>query len=312
MTQRDQHFAMSLLDDLRRAQAEIIVTLETTAIPMCGLPLFPSIPRERAVSMMGTLMSNAQWETTGPAFRAVQEWIEAHWADGGKTRSPDGTIAANPELGSQWTDTRFDHETAAKKLILAASLYGAETVAECALKFADHGMIEGHSVYLLKGPSLSQRIRLDDYCTLIPYGEAWRRRVEAQVWSPPDGMMPWPPEQTADTNVCALECRVLYRPDMRGKTGALFARPLTKLGVEPLTLLLGLAWGNGLRLFGGWRMNPIPVGEVLPYKYAIMHGGGERLLSVQLSLIKHRTGANPFPVDEVGKLIRSYSNLSAK
>ena len=263
---------MSILDLLRRAQEEIVVTLEregkTFVVTMDGPP--QSIGRLHGINVIGELVNKARWETAATAFQAVQGWIEAHWEAGRVTTPPEGTVIIDQGYGPHGEE-QLAASTAAKRLIVAASLYGAEAVAKCATEFAAHGLIEARSIHLLKGPSISQEIRLDEHCTLLPYREALRRISEANTWHDLEGMR-WPSEQ--DDSVCALECRRFECRSLWGDKNEHYGSPLTKLGPEILPLMLGLVWGNGLRQLGHWHFVPAPIGEALPFRYGPFGGGG--------------------------------------
>ena len=171
---------MGIRNLLSRAREEIAVSLEherkTAVVTLNRLP--PPASRLEGIQVIGRLVKEAKWETAAPAFRAVQRWVEECWAEGRKTHPPEGTVRSEEWYGQRGL-AQLDHPTAAKRLIAAAGLYGAETVAQRAEEFAAHGLIEVHTVYLLKGPPIAQEMRLDDYCALVPYREGRRRIFDA-------------------------------------------------------------------------------------------------------------------------------------
>ena len=202
---------------------------------------------------------------------------------------------------------QLDHPTAAKRLIAAASLYGAEAVANCAEEFAAHGLIEFHTVYLLKGPPITQEVRLDDYCALVPYREGRRRIDETHAGPLMEGMR-WPAEQ--DSNVCALVCRSFERRGPRGYVEERYASPLMKFGRETLALVLGLVWGNGLRVFGDWPFVPMPIGETLPFPDGpFERGGGLQRVELPPEGYGPEARQRPVPTEELAVLMASYAGL---
>ena len=252
----------SIKNRLRRARAGLVVTLEvsgkTERLKMSELP--PSYPGSESNDITRVLLRHGGWQTDASAFVAVQDWIDVHWRTERATEAPAGTVTTSDRFG-QRSEFQLDVTSAARKLIVAAARFGLETVAKYAKEFASHGMIEARSLYLLKGPAIGQVERLDDYCSIVPYGEARQRSITHGVL-PPMMLDQWP-RDPAD-NVCALECRTFERRTLHGTENALFASPLLRDGPGTLALMLGLVWGNGLRVFGNWHRVSAPGSVPLP------------------------------------------------
>lgn len=295
-------------DLLNRAKDEVAVALadesKTGAVTMNSLA--PPASRLDGINVIARLVDKAKWETAAPVFQAVREWVEENWAEGRAMNPPEGLVSVNEGSGLPGEE-QLDAPTAAKRLIVAASLYGAEAVAKCAVEFGSHGLIEVHTVYPMKGPPISREIRLDDYCSLIPYREGRRRISEAAEGPMLEGMR-WPAEQ--DSNVCALACRSFERKGREGHRGEWYASPLMKFGPRVLELLLGLVWGNGLRLFGDWPFVPTLIGAALPYRYSLLNGRGG-LGKVDLPLVGcgPESRQRPVPTEELAALMNSYGEL---
>ena len=147
------------LDDigkrLERAQTELVVSLKvgekTEFLTMNELPA--SYWGWESMRMTRRLVSEGEWQTAASAFKGVHEWIEAYWNTERATAAPARTVTTGVRFG-QPSEAQLDATTAARKLIVAAALYGSATVAKYAIEFAFHGMIEVRSIYLLKGPSI--------------------------------------------------------------------------------------------------------------------------------------------------------------
>ena len=295
---------------LRRAQEELFVALKvrdnTVILPMNEPP-----PLDRpwdATTTIRRLVIDGDWQTAAPAFRDIQEWVAACWNAERAAEAPVRTVITGDRFG-QRSETQLDATTAARKLIVAAALYGSEAVAKYAAEFASHGMIELRSIYLLKGPSIGEAKRLDDYCSLLPYREALRRS-NAHPTLPPTKIDRWPPDST--DNVCALESRSFERRTPHGTENELYTSPLLRYGLETLALVLGLVWGTGLRVFGSSHAVPAPAAAALPFLHAAFSGG---LLATQrIDLALHGFGPNskqrPLATAELVQLMDAYAGLS--
>ena len=131
-------------------------------------------------------------------------------------------------------------------------------------------MIEVHFIYLLRGPPMGDPKPLDEYCTLLPFGEALQR-IHAET-DRGDLMSTWPSPE-AD-NVCAIHGRYFEHGGLRSEANARYTSPLLREGPEQLALLLGLVWGSGFRVFGNWNIVPGAAAAALPFRHAIL--GRER------------------------------------
>ena len=203
-----------------------------------------------------------EWLAAVPSLRNVQSWVDVHWVAERQTQPPWGTVSTGDEWGNQG-EVQLDALTAACKLLLAAAGHGAETAGRYATEFAAHGMIEVRSFYLLKGQPLSKAKSLDDYCALVPYREALEQVKAAASAQYVEEPRYWPPESADD--ICALEARSF---EHRGLAANDFERRVSRLlqsGPETLALILGLVWGAGFRVFGGWHDVAEPVAATLPF-----------------------------------------------
>ena len=180
-------------------------TLEQfTALPEIGEKISIGVPLSsgqlnRVVKNMSKW--GKEWLETVPALQDVKDWVEVHWDTERQTEPPAGTVSDGEKWGNNG-DVQLDSLTATCKLLLAAAGHGVETVAKCAREFAEHGMIEVRSFYLLKGASVLDATPLDDYCILLSYRDAMQK-VKAQLslhFSDED--LWWPPEQATNV-VCA-------------------------------------------------------------------------------------------------------------
>ena len=142
-----------------------------------------------------------------PAFQDLQSWAEIHWGMNRELSLPPGTVQSSPPL-QQFVETQIDGSTAACKLLLAAVEHGVEAVSRHALEFSKHGAVESYQVFFLRGLSITSARPLDDYCTLLPYGEALRK-VQPDDHPVAEFRINWPPEDTA--NICALGVRYFER-----------------------------------------------------------------------------------------------------
>ena len=270
--------------------------------PAIGIPV-DRLAFKKAVERL--LDRRNEWLADVPAMQGLQDWVETHWDPERQPQPPAGTVSA----GTEWVDrgeVQLDALSAACKLLLAAVVYGVDTVAKHAMEFAAHGMIEVRYIYLMKGPSVSNARSLDDYCTLLPYPEVMD--IDSSDQLPPGGIQ-WPPVNT--DNVCALDVRSFER---RGVVAADHQRresPLLQCGTEVLTLILGLVWRRGYRVFGGWRGVSEPVAATLPFTNTTASRG--RWTSQTLLTMPGFTQPSPIrPLNraELRELIRRYADLA--
>ena len=111
-------------------------------------------------------LDDGHWQTEGPGFKQLREWVECHWNPKDDKEGPNGAVATGDDWGVQ-RENQLDSVAATKKLIVAAKLYGREQVSKCAADFASHGMIEVRRICLLKGPPIEATKPLDDFCSLL-------------------------------------------------------------------------------------------------------------------------------------------------
>ncbi len=290
-------------DLLLHATHEITVQIKagdnTQSLPMAAVPdsFRRRVQQQRVVI-------NGMWPAHSPALQTIHQWIEAHWSPDRTTQRPPGTVVT----GQHWAlqcEPRLDDVISSRKMVVAAALYGAETVARYAIDFARHGMVESQEVFLLKGPSVSQPKRLDDYCTLLPYRQALRRTNSAFDTS---SSFPSPPENAG--GICALECTQFVRADPHPTfEDEWFGTPLIQDGPETLALVMGLVWGTGLRLIQRLQWTPVAAEAVLPFW--MLSGGGASAYPVELlpegfpRLSKQR----PLPTHELFELMGKYHDL---
>lgn len=205
------------------------------------------------------LINDGDWTAHAPALQQIQQWIELHWNAERPTQHPPGTVLTDTRTAPQ-CGPRLDDATATRKLVVAAALYGPETVAGYAVDFARHGLVEIRSIYLLKGPSIGKPTCLDAYCSLLPYREALSR-IRSSF---PSGTFRSPPDNV--DGVCALQCKFFGNPinDPIDENNC-FASPLLHNEVEALALVTGLVWGTGLRIVEAFHATPVAVEAVLPF-----------------------------------------------
>lgn len=297
----------SVSDRLNQARNEtqVVVTIEgrPRIVEMCSTDVPESCWAGRS-SMDRFLSPASNWKTAGPGFRHLQEWVEVHWNPNEARPPPSGTVAARECWGHG--ESRLDAATATRKLIAAGHLYGTQHAARTAAEFAKHGMIEVHNIYLLRGPPMSKPKPLDEYCTLLPYGEALRR-IDAET-DRGDMMSPWPAPD-AD-NVCALQVRYFDHGGLRCEANARYTSPLLRDGPEQLALLLGLVWGSGFRVFGNWHAVPGAAAAALPFRYSTLGGNGSRSVTLTLRGYGPRLRDRPLAVGELHNLAIRYSKSS--
>ena len=247
------------------------------------------------------IVRGGEWTDGAGVYQEIQNWIETHWSAGQETEAPTGHVASKRPVQFAPRD-RLDTPTAARKLILAAMLHGPKAAAGSAKRFAQTGLLEVESVYLMKGPAIAKAVDLDESCTLIPYREAVRFR-ESLLDLPPRET--WPPEH-AD-GICALRARGFESPD----SGRVYMSPLLRPGhPEALALLLGVAWGDGYTVFGHWHLVPLVTSAALPF-WSIGPIGGSfqraTLLPLQMgeSFVKKR----PLASEELVELVAAHARL---
>jgi hypothetical protein len=242
---------------LRRAQANTFVVTDEGTTTLTSLTRSAVSDPHQAILLLNRWMNDGTWQTSGSSFRCLQDWIASNWKYEAERPAPARTVAI-PRRWWQRVEFELDPEAAARKLLAAAALYGPDRVGGYAGDFAKHGMIEVHSVYLLKGAPIQEVKPLDEYCTLLPYREALRRMDSFMPFADPR----WPPPH-AD-NICALECRGFQRRSLHEANKAAYTSPLLREGPEHLALLLGLTWGAAFRVFGSCHGVPAPVAATLP------------------------------------------------
>ena len=276
------------------------------ALPRAGEPAI-GIPVDRVAfkkAVEKLLDRRNEWLAAVPAMQGLQDWVEAHWDPERQTQPPAGTVSA----GTEWVargEVQLDALSAACKLLLAAVVYGADIVAKHAMEFAAHGMIEVRCIYLMKGPSVSSARSLDDYCTLLPYPEVMN--IDSSDQLPPGGIQ-WPPANT--DNVCALDVRSFERRGVVAADHQHRESPLLQCGTEVLTLILGLVWGRGYRVFGGWRGVAEPVAATLPFSNTTASRGrwtSQTLLT--MPGFRQPSPSRPLNRAELRELIRRYAGL---
>ena len=157
-----------IVECLKQAQEESRIVLTINGIPNieemgeCDPP--ESIWKGRRA--MDRFLDEGTWQTEGPGFKQLREWVEFHWNPKDDKEGPNGAVATGDDWGIR-RENQLDSVTATKKLIVAAKLYGREQVSKCAADFASHGMIEVRRICLLKGPPIEATKPLDDFCSLL-------------------------------------------------------------------------------------------------------------------------------------------------
>ena len=150
---------------------------------------------------------------------------------------------------------------------------------------------------------MSEPKPLDEFCTLLPYGEALKR-IDAETDR--GDLMPRWPEPDAD-NVCALQARYFDHGSLRCEANARYASPLLKDGPEELALLLGLVWGSGFRVFGNWYAVPGAAAAALPFRHVMLGGTGGQSVALTLQGYGSRLQNRPLAVRELHDLAIRYS-----
>ncbi|MYF40199.1 MAG: hypothetical protein F4221_05005 [Rhodothermaceae bacterium] len=250
-----------------------------------------------------------EWLTAVPSLQNLRDWIDTQWDTARQSLPPAGTVSTVDKWGDQ-SEVQIDSMTAACKLLLAAALYGSETVGKYAMEFSVHGMIEVRSFFLLRGLSVLNAKPLDDYCTLTPYGGVLEKVKAITAARHLAEDLYWPPESAAD--ICVLEVRSFER---RGSAVDDVERRVSRLllcGPETLTLILGLVWGSGIHIFRSLRYVASPVAATLPFFRTMSIGG----MYVNQTLIPFPGFKPPSPsrrpVNEVElmELTSKYADLS--
>ena len=285
-----------------------------------ALPTFRALPGIReevrdiplsrlhlARSVENILEKRNEWLGTVPEFEEVHDWVEIHWDPDRQTHPPEATVTTSDKWGHAG-EIQLDALAATCKLILAAAGHGTETVSRCAMEFAGHGMIEVRSFYLLKGLPVLNARSLDDYCNLLTYPEALQKIAEASsVGSLAEGRS-WPPE-SAD-NVCVLEARSFEHRRINANYVDRRVSRLLQCGTETLLLILGLVWGTGFRVFGGWSGVAESVAATLPFfGAAASEGRWSRQALLTLSGFRWPSSNRPLNEAEVLELTGKYATL---
>lgn len=269
-------------------------------VPLSGEQL------ERAVKNM--LGKRNEWLAAVPAFLDAQNWVEVHWDVERQTRPPAGTVSTGDEWGNQG-EVQLDALAATCKLLLAAGGHATETVANYAMEFAAHGMIEVRSFHLLKGSPVSTATPLDNYCTLLPYGEALQKIKAAAAAPHMAEDLYWPAESADD--VCVLEAKNFER---RGLAANEFERRVSHLlqsGPETLALILGLVWATGFRVFGSSHDVTEPVAATLPFfRSTSARSVGSQQTLLTLPGFRRPSTARPLNDAELAELTADYAVLS--
>ena len=260
---------------------------------------------ERAVKNL--LERKDEWFAAVPAFRDVHDWVEAHWDTERQTQPPAGTVSTG-DVEGHLGELQLDALTATCKLLLATAVHGTAIVANCAVEFAAHGMIDVRSFYLLKGLPVSNPEPLDDHCTLLPYREALQavRAASGEQLSEQD--LHWPPAGV--DNVSVLEVRSFERRSLTANRVERRESRLLQCGPETLTLVLGLVWGRGFRVFGNWHGVAEPVAATLPFFHAnAPRGWGSRPALLTGLGFGRRSTSRPLNGAELVELIGTYPDL---
>ena len=206
--------------------------------------------------------------------------------------------------------TQLDNLTAACKLVLAGAVHGVEAVTSYAVEFARYGRIEVRRFFLLQGPSVTKAIPLDDYCTLIPYSVALERLASISSERSSEEDLHWPTDN-AD-NVCVLDTRSYERERPSAGGFELNTSPLLQSGAESLTLILGLVWGRGYRVFGNWHGVAEPVEATLPFIHTT---GGRGWGGGQAALLRRGfrrpSLERPLNTSELADLVAKWPNLDS-
>ena len=242
-----------------------------------------------------------------PAFQEVQGWVATHWDPERQTQPPAGTVSTG-DVEGDLGEVQLDALTAACKLLVASAVHGTGIVSNLAIEFAAHGMIEVRSSYLLKGLPVSSPERLDDHCTLLPYREALQAVSAASAEQVSEQDLHWP--STGVDDVSVLEARSFERRSLTANLVERRESRLLQCGPETLALILGLVWGRGFRVFGGWNGVTEPVAATLPFFHANASGGSwsRPALLTQAGFRRH-SASRPLNVAELLELTGKYADL---
>ena len=260
---------------------------------------------ERVVKNL--LAGNDESFTVVPAFQEVQGWVATHWDPERQTQPPAGTVSTG-DVEGDLGEVQLDALTAACKLLVASAVHGTGIVANLAIEFAAHGMIEVRSFYLLKGLPVSSPERLDDHCTLLPYREALQAVSAASPEQVSEQDLHWPSLGVDDVSV--LEARSFERRSLTANLVERRESRLLQCGPETLALILGLVWSRGFRVFGGWHGVTEPIAATLPFFHINASRGSwsRPALLTQASVRRHST-SRPLNVTELLELTGKYANL---
>ena len=297
------------LDDietlLERAQRELTACDEIRGgVTSLGLlELNESLPRHEQVIKF---VDEAEWSKDAPVLKAIQQWMEIHWDYERSSSPPKDTVVTIRRPAPQYHE-RFDHPKAARKLVVAAALYGTRIAAQCAMVFASHAMVEEHSMHLLKGPSIAKPVPLDAWCTLLPYDFA-RQRARASLHGEVFPSLP-----TDMHNICALECKSFARPAANVTfNDEWFGSPLVQDGLELLLLVITLVSRTSFRLIRSWHAKPAANEAVLPFQF--VSRGGSTTFPVEFPTLgfSDQSKLSPLPRVELTNLLRDFRNLARR
>ena len=213
-----------------------------------------------------------------PAISELEEWVTNDWNLERQPESPPGTTSIVDDFGHEGS-SQLDSRDAVFKLLLASAVYGVECVAGHARDFARYNAIEVHRFFLLQGEPPRNAIQLDAYCKLLPYAAATEKLASISSEHTSEEDLHWPKGDFE--NVCVLETRGF---ESRRPNQGLFdhhVSPLLQCGPEILTLILGLIWGRGFRIFGNWHGVSEQVQATLPFYHMMTgpgYGGGQAAL----------------------------------
>ena len=241
-----------------------------------------------------------------PAFQEVQDWVAIHWDPERQTQPPAGTVTTCGE--GHRGEVQLDASAAARKLLVASAIHCTGIVANLAIEFAAHGKIEVRRFYLLKGLPVSSPERLDDHCTLLPYREALQAVSAASVEQVSEQDLHWPSSGVDDVSV--LEARGFERRSLTANLVERRESRLLQCGPATLALMLGLVWGRGFRVFGGWNGVTEPIAATLPFFHAnASRGSGSRPALLTQAGFRRHSASRPLNVAELLELTGKYADL---
>lgn len=293
----------SLLDSLAE-------NLERTALQLGGLPNVPMDTLQLRNAAEHLAATKERWISGVPSFVLLQNWVEVQWNPKRTLKLPSGLVRTDDSFGSD-PERQLDAVVAGCKLLLAASIHGATTVASCAARFAAHGMVERTSLYLLQGAETKHRLTLDQHCTIIPYREALPA-ITSQALSLPDHTSVWPSEHTRQ--LCALEIKSF---ELQGATADDLQKYASSLVPDydprPLAYIIGLVWGKGVRACGGRHLVDQAFADTIPFFY-IAAGTGWYVDPASASLFtlseRQSQSVKPLNVREIPELAKQHSALT--